>query len=68
MGKAASAAVNAGGWFAWVLDFCGWVILLSGVSAMQKVGPMRCFSKGSLEAPVHPMQHSRSGSKTFHIL
>ena len=29
-------AVHAGAWMCWFLDFCGWVILLSGVSAMQQ--------------------------------
>jgi hypothetical protein len=37
MGKAGSTVVYAGAWFAWLLDFIGWVILLAGVSAMQSV-------------------------------
>jgi len=37
MGKAGSTALKVGAWFAWVLDLIGWIILLSGVSAMQSV-------------------------------
>jgi hypothetical protein len=37
MGKAASTVVYAGAWFSWLLDCIGWIILLSGLSAMQQV-------------------------------
>jgi hypothetical protein len=37
MSKATATAVYAGAWFSWLLDFVGWVILLSGLAAMQEV-------------------------------
>lgn len=40
-GKAFEGAMIAGAWVSLVLDFVGWVLLLSGVSAMQQVGAMR---------------------------
>jgi hypothetical protein len=42
MSKATATAVYAGAWFSWLLDFVGWVILLSGLAAMQEV---RIFSR-----------------------
>ena len=49
MGKGASMAVTAGGWFAWLLDFCGWCIQLAGVAAMQKASDNATFSIAALD-------------------
>lgn len=37
MAKGTKAAIWGGASVALVLDFCGWVLLLAGVSAMQNV-------------------------------